>query len=95
MMYRVVTYGRGDDRIRGTMIIPGGLVPWVKSMAGLTPSDDGMGEYLLNENQIRRLAQYLHFKPEPEYFYYYIEPYITAEATGLQSEEPIEARAAE
>lgn len=91
MIYRIVTYDRTDERMRGSLVIPLGWVPWAKEVARFGPEDDGLGEYLLDEDQIRTLAQQLGFRPEPERFYYYIEPYLPAEDTGLQ---PAEAAAA-
>ena len=84
MMYRIVTYGRPDERMRGSLVIPNGAVAWAKQVAGVQPEDDGLGEYLLSEDQTRMLAQYLGFKPAPEHFYYYLEPYQAAEDTGFQ-----------
>jgi hypothetical protein len=84
MMYRVVTYGRSDEKMRGSLVIPNGAVAWAKQVAGVRPEDDGLGEYLLSEEQARSLAQYLGFKPEPEHFYYYLEPYEPPENTGFQ-----------
>ncbi|HTW52523.1 MAG TPA: hypothetical protein VME45_11615 [Stellaceae bacterium] len=85
MIYRIVTYGRPDERMRGSLVIPNNAVSWAKQVAGVQPEDDGLGEYLLSEDQTRALAQYLGFKPEPEQFYYYLEPYEAAEDTGFQS----------
>lgn len=84
MMYRIVTYGRPDERMRGSLVVPNGAVAWAKEVAGVEPNDDGLGEYLLSEDQTRMLGQYLGFKPEPEHFYYYLEPYEAAEDTGLR-----------
>lgn len=85
MMYRIVTYGRPDERMRGSLVIPNNAVSWAKQVAGVQPEDDGQGEYLLSEDQTRMLGQYLGFKPKPEHFYYYLEPYEAAEDTGFQS----------
>jgi hypothetical protein len=84
MMYRIVTYARSDEKIRGSLVIPTGAVTWAKQLAGVRPEDDGLGEYLLTDDQTRVLAQYLGFKSEPEQFYYYLEPYEPPADTGFR-----------
>jgi hypothetical protein len=84
MIYRVVTYDRTDERMRGSLVIPSNSVPWAKEVAGVSAGEDGLGEYLLDAEQTKALAQHLGFKPEPEHFYYYLEPYEPPENTGFQ-----------
>jgi hypothetical protein len=84
MIYRVVTYDRTDERMRGSLVIPSGSVPWAKKIARVAAGDDGLGEYPLDAEQTNALARHLGFKPDPEHFYYYLEPYEPPENTGFQ-----------
>ena len=84
MIYRVVTYDRSTERMKGSMPVPPFVLDEVKKIAGFQPQDDGLGEYLLDEDQTRQVAQILGFRPETSRFYYYIEPYEPAEDDGLQ-----------
>jgi hypothetical protein len=84
MIYRVVTYDRATERMKGSMPIPVGVLEQVKRVAGFGRQDDGLGEYPLNEAQTRQVARILDFNPEPDRFYYYVEPYEPPEDDGLQ-----------
>ena len=84
MMYRIVTYDRGSERIKGSLIVPPGVLAKVKKAAGFQPQDDGLGEYPLDDRQARQIAKILGFTPEPERFYYYVEPYDPPEDSGFQ-----------
>ncbi|HVC52074.1 MAG TPA: hypothetical protein VND87_08645, partial [Stellaceae bacterium] len=53
-------------------------------IAGFEPQDDGLGEYKLDEGQTRKIAQILGFRPEPERFFYYVEPYEPPEDSGFR-----------
>ena len=41
-------------------------------------------EYRLNEEQTAKIASLLGFHPEPDRFFYYVEPYEPPEDSGLQ-----------
>ncbi len=84
MIYRVVTYDRATERMKGNLPIPPATFEEIKRVAGFGPQDDGLGEYLLDEEQILEVARILGFKPEPNRFYYYVEPYEPPEDDGLQ-----------
>jgi hypothetical protein len=84
MIYRVVTYDKATERIKGNFPIPPALLRKAKRIAGFQARDDGLGEYLLNEEQTREIGKLLAFRPEPGRFYYYIEPYEPPEDSGLQ-----------
>jgi hypothetical protein len=84
MIYRVVTYDRSTERMKGNLPVPPFILDKVKSVAGFHPQDDGLGEYLLDEQQTRQIAQLLGFRPEPDRFYYYVEPYQPSDDNGLQ-----------
>jgi hypothetical protein len=75
MIYRVVTYDRSTERIKGHLAVPPVVLDKVKKAAGFQPQDDGLGEYPLDERQTRKIAQLMGFKPEPDKFLYYVEPY--------------------
>jgi hypothetical protein len=84
MIYRIVTYDRASERMRGSMPIPSTVLDQIKRIAGFGPQDDGLGEYPLNDAQARQVAKILDFNPEPDRFYYYIEPYEPPKDDGLQ-----------
>jgi hypothetical protein len=75
MIYRLVTYDKKTERMAGTRPIPWANVTKIKKLTGVTPQDDGLGEYLLDVDQIRRISEILDFDPQPESYYYYLEPY--------------------
>jgi hypothetical protein len=83
MMYRVVSYDKTTERMRGNLPIPPSFLPEVKRITGFLPQDDGLGEYLLNEDQTKEIAKLLGFGPEPYRFYYYVEPHEPPEEIGL------------
>jgi hypothetical protein len=84
MIYRIVTYDRATDRMKGNLPIPPNALDEIKRIAGFGPQDDGLGEYPLDEIQTRQVARILDFNPEPDRFYYYVEPYEPPEDDGLQ-----------
>jgi len=85
MIYRIVTYDKATDRMKGNMPVPSNFLEEIKRIAGFGPNDDGLGEYPLNEAQTRQVARILDFNPEPDRFYYYVEPYEPPEDDdGLQ-----------
>ena len=85
MIYRVVTYDRKTEQMRGNLRIPPNMLAEIKRMAGFQPQDDGLGEYPLNEEQTRDIAQILGFRPEPDRFSYYVEPYEPSADDGLKA----------
>jgi hypothetical protein len=86
MIYRVVTYDRATEHIKGSLIVPPSVLARVKKIAGFQPRDDGLGEYPLDEEQTRQVAKVLGFRPELDRFYYYVEPYDPPEDSGFQQE---------
>lgn len=84
MIYRVVTYDKVTERMKGTFAIPSSLIQEVKSIAGFKPHDDGLGEYPLDQDQTAQVARVLGFSPEMDKFFYYVEPYDPPETDGLQ-----------
>ena len=86
MMYRVVTYDRASERMKGQMIVPPAVLTKVKKIAGFEPQHDGLGEYPLDETQTKLVAKLLGFRPEPERFFYSVEPYDPPDDSGFQQE---------
>jgi hypothetical protein len=84
MIYRIVTYDKDTERVKGNMPIPVNVLSEVKRIAGFRPEDDGLGEYDLNDDQTRQIARIVGFDPHPDRFYYYVEPYEPPEDDGLQ-----------
>ena len=84
MIYRIVTYDKTTERMKGNLPIHPSVVEQIKRIAGFSPQDDGLGEYPLDEQQIRQVASILGFRADPQHFYYYIEPYEPPEDDGLQ-----------
>lgn len=84
MIYRVVTYDRTSEGMRGSLIVPPSILTKVKKIAGFKATDDGLGEYPLDETQTRQVAKILGFRPEPDRFYYYVEPYDPPENCGFE-----------
>ena len=54
---------------------PLSVLEQIKRIAGFGPTDDGLGEYPLDEAQTRPVARMLDFNPERDRFYYYVDPY--------------------
>jgi hypothetical protein len=90
MIYRVVTYDKASERMRGNLPIPPSVWREAKRIAGFQPQDDGLGEYPLNEEQTAEIASLLGFHPEPDRFFYYVEPYEPPEDSGLQASEDLQ-----
>ena len=89
MIYRVVTYDQATEQMKGTLPVPPSVLNEVKEIAGFQPQDDGLGEYPLDDEQTRRVARILGFRPEPNKFYYYVEPYEPPADDGLQKTQDI------
>ena len=86
MIYRIVTYDRTTERMRGSLIVPPNVSTKVKKVAGFQPQDDGLGEYPLDDDQIRQVAK-IGFRPEPDRFFYSVEPYDPPEDSGFDNAE--------
>jgi hypothetical protein len=86
MIYRIVSCDRTTERMKGSMIVPPTVLGQVKTIAGFQPQDDGLGEYPLNDEQTRQVANILGFRLEPDRFYYSVEPYDPPEDSGFQEQ---------
>jgi hypothetical protein len=84
MIYRVVTYDRATERMKGSLVVPPNVLAKVKKIAGFKPEDDGLGEYLLDGTQTTKVAKILGFRPEADRFLYYVEPYNPPDDSGFQ-----------
>ncbi|MBV9825077.1 MAG: hypothetical protein JO001_05260 [Alphaproteobacteria bacterium] len=89
MIYRVVTYDRTTERMKGSLTVPPSVLGKVKEIAGFQPRDDGRGEYPLDATQTGRVAQILGFRPEADRFYYCVEPFDPPEDSGFQEAEAV------
>ena len=70
--------------MKGSLIVPPGVLTKVKKVAGYKPRDDGLGEHPLDETQTKQVAKILGFRPETDRFFCYIEPYDPPEDSGFQ-----------
>jgi hypothetical protein len=86
MIYRVVSYDRASEQMKGSLIVPPGVLAKVKKFAGFKAKDDGLGEYPLDEVQTKQVAKILGFRPESDRFYYHVEPYDPPEDSGFQQD---------
>ena len=86
MIYRLVTYDRETERMKGSLVVPPNVLAKIKKIAGFQPQDDGLGEYPLDEQQTKQVAKILGFRPELERFHYYVEPFDPPEDSGFQQE---------
>jgi hypothetical protein len=84
MIYRVVTYDKATEVMKGSLTVPPSMLARVKKAAGFKPEDDGLGEYPLDQAQTKQVAKILGFQPETDRFYYYVEPYDAPENSGFQ-----------
>jgi hypothetical protein len=84
MIYRVVTYDRSSERMKGSLVVPPNVLAKVKKVAGFKSEDDGLGEYPLDETQTKQVAKILGFRPEADRFYYSVEPYDPPDDSGFQ-----------
>ena len=86
MIYRIVSYDRITERMKGSLTIPPSVLEQVKAVAGFQPQDDGLGEYPLDDEQTRQVATVLGFRPEPDRLYYSFEPYDPPEDSGFREQ---------
>lgn len=86
MIYRIVSYDRMTERMKGSLIVPPSVLGRVRIIAGFQPHEDGLGEYPLDEEQTRHIAALLGFRAEPDRFDYAVEPYDPPEDSGFQEQ---------
>jgi hypothetical protein len=78
--YRLAAFDRETDEAIGTQLIPEELVPEMRKIAKIPPSDDGAGDFRLDAEQVSKIARRLGITVRPESIDYFIEPY--ARETG-------------
>ncbi len=76
IIYRLVTYSRETERIIGSHDVPEPVVAKVKDIAGITPDDDGCGDYPLDSRQARLIGRLLDVPVIPDKADYFVEPYV-------------------
>ena len=59
VMYEVTAYDRNTGRLVTFYDVPKRRIASVKNIAGIPPSDDGLGSYLIDRGQIAALASVL------------------------------------
>jgi hypothetical protein len=75
IVYRLVGYDKETERKTGEFALPDEKLAAVKEMAGFKPTDDGLGDYPLNDDQARDIARLLNLKIDCDAYTYYVEPY--------------------
>jgi len=75
MVYRIVSYDKQTERKCGETAIPDGKLAAIREIAGISPSDDGLGDYPLSHDQANVVARLLRMKIDCDAFAYYVEPY--------------------
>ena len=75
IVYRLVSYDKQTERKCGEFAIPAANLAVVREIAGISPSDDGLGDYPLSTDQAGDIARFLSTKIDCDAFTYYVEPY--------------------
>ena len=75
IVYRFVSYDKQTERKSGEVAIPDKKLAAIREIAGISPSDDGLGDYPLNDHQANDIARLLNMKIDCDAFVYYMEPY--------------------
>jgi hypothetical protein len=74
MQYRLICYNRSTDEAGGLFPIPGRYLARVLKIAGIKNAKE-LGEYPLNDEQIRDIAALIGLKPDLSRFAYHLEPF--------------------
>jgi hypothetical protein len=75
IVYRLVSYDKETERKTGEFALPDEKLAVVKEIAGFRPTDDGVGDYPLNDDQAHDIARLLNLKIDCDACTYYVEPY--------------------
>ena len=75
VVYRLVSYDKETERKIGEFAIPDENLAVVRKIAGILPTDDGLGDYPLNDKQAIGIARLLSMRIDCDAFTYYVEPY--------------------
>ena len=73
--YEVTGYDRKTDRLVTFHDVPERRVATVKSIAGVPPSDDGLGSYPLNHDQLAAIARVLETSIEEGDLQFFLEAF--------------------
>lgn len=85
--YRIVTYDKPTEQRKGYLPIPPSVLEQIKGIVDFGLNIDDLRKYHLDEAQTRQIAGLLSFNPEPDHFFYYIEP------NELHDERPLDTSA--
>ena len=75
IVYHLVSYDKETERKRGEFAISDDKLALVREIAEILPTDDGLGDYPLNDDQAGDIARLLNMKIDCDAFTYYVEPY--------------------
>ncbi len=75
IVYRLVSYDKQTERKTGEFVIPDKKLAAIREIAGISPSDDGLGDYPLSDDQANDVARLLKMRVDGDAFTYYVEPY--------------------
>jgi hypothetical protein len=75
MVYRLVSYDKETERKTGEFSIPDKNLAVVREIAGILPTDDGLGDYPLDDDQAIGIARLLNMRIDCDAFTYNVEPY--------------------
>jgi hypothetical protein len=78
--YRLTAFDRQTEEAIGSQVIPAELVSEIRKIAKIPASDDGAGDFLLDAEQVSKIAKRLGINVHPESADYFIEPFV--EQTG-------------
>jgi hypothetical protein len=83
--YRLAAFDRRTEELIGSDAIPSELLPEIKKIARIPPSDDGAGDYPLNSAQVSKIAKRLGIKADPMSVDYFIEPFVQETGAALKT----------
>jgi hypothetical protein len=73
--YRLVGYDKETERKSNEVAIPDEDLPAIVEVAGILPTDDGLGDYPLDDEQAKAIARILKTTIDCGSFVYCVEPY--------------------
>ncbi len=79
LLYEVTGYDRATGRLKVFYEVPAHRTASVKKIAGIAPSDDGLGSYPLTSDQVHEIARVLETSiahPDCDFF---LEPFEESE----------------
>jgi hypothetical protein len=76
IVYQLVGYNRETERQVASYLVSPSLASDAKLLAGLSASDDGLGDYQLNPDQAQQVARRLGIEIDPQACDYFLEPQV-------------------